>query len=317
MMHEFQIGIQKTTNIPIYYSPSPNPNNPECVYIYGKNEEMKNTLLSKIISHGIEKEHMIWILFGSNLGKQYKIVDYKIPIIFANENNFREYYVALNSFNQQQQQQQNNDITEIDIYSLVYDLYIANKVTKKTFFSTLQKKAQEFNLPFSFLEYIYSNIIFDRYSDFGTELYSKISTNTSYIFSFSYTDPYDYIKCAFIFRELRSIIKYSRLKHYNIHIGIICDNAQWLSQSVYTLREIHDVLFSWGRTFNVSRFIVQRENEAISKLISEPITNENLKNGIFSMIFYTDDTTFSYLNRCNIIKKKFITYDLWNNCIFI
>lgn len=292
MQIPFELG-KKPNGEPFYYVPVNLSTQSESVFIYGTDEDVKTRLIENIVSKTIDQENAIWILFGHNVGYYFDIQHYKVPFKLANRKTMAEYFQWYSK--------------EEDIYNLVWErMRKEQNPSKSKMIDTLNYFIQKFGVQSIQKEILksFDKIEFNEYSDFGMRLKNAIEQKDSQIFSFDYTCERSKTLVSFIIEEIRKVVKNMRLKGNGNHVCILCDHSQWLGKSLRTRRSMHDAVFSWGRTFKVTRFIVERGNSKTTQLLQDTLDEK----GSYGMVFETVDDKINHVNRISVKKNGIEIY---------
>lgn len=299
MKVRYQIGIDEN-NIPVFYFPSESSNQSESVFIYGKDEKIKDDVISLIMKKSIKIEKSIWIIFCKNIGQNFIIDNLKIPIKYTTGKAMMEFF----------------DWEEMD--KCIYDLSL-NKFKKRStrnlqiLDSIIKETCKEFssNQSYTKISPCIDLLTTDEYSDFGRCLIKSIQSQSSHIISLSYINDKIMGLLSFIIDEIRSILNFAKLKSKEIKnpICFLCDQSQIISRSLLIRNSLHDIVFCWGRTLKISRYIIERNDKiSITSILRDGVDFD----GSYSMVMQCNDGKINYVNRIQSTQNMGKN-DVWNN----
>ena len=315
--HSFQIGIQDVCGYiePVFYTPSIQNTESEGVLIYGNNYDLSCQIASKIIYQSVLNEQYSWIILHTNpiflsyfreneiifqIGKESASIHltYQLPIRFCTPTILQEMFGW------------SDEVDET--YTLIWEDYThdPDHKTSLDFYAFLE----QYDAPPIYLDIIktyfnqYAHLFTSKkYSVFGTYFIHQLKQRKSHIFHFQ-LPIFPHIKIipfyAMIINEIKSLLQDCFIHGLSPCLGLCVDNIEKLLECQTSRTALHDALFSWGRTNNMTRILISQKSNPPSDILFRDMLDQRVfqsashtLNPVYQMMFQTDTNSFTYLNR--------------------
>lgn len=331
------------SNKPILYQPSPLLTQSESILIQGNNIALNFDITTKIILQSIHNEPISWIYIHSFENKhtfenliQYDIPSYnyyfiqKLPF-FSNQ---IQYLIPLRFIQKEEFIKFARISIEKEYRNICGDLFHdirASLIEKSITFLTFEN----FNLAFDFEikknneKTIYFQMIKNSFNQMKQYLTEDYNSNIFKQILSNYIDKKNGIYHIYlplekptsfcipiIITELKSIYTKELHRYMNNLIGIVIDDINMMTKDYSIYNALYNLLFSWGRTYKITRILICNDIELTSHMFEDECFNQDILNeinnkdlsgydtnfrslGTYNMIFYTseDIPLFSYINK--------------------